>query len=201
MKKNFPPKNKYLLLFGTLFWIIFLGSFFVVKGEDLSVTCNLTNVDKNCAALGPDKCQDLLKKCLNYYEEQSKLYENKLKENQSKRKSLQSTIYYLENKIKKLRNEIYQNNLMIKDLNYQIADTEIAIENTNSKIQDFRKRLAEILRTVYEKDQKFLIEILLVEDTISSFFDDLFALENLNLKTQELLEAVSYTHLTLPTKA
>ena len=101
MKKK-PSKINYLLLVGTLFWIIFLGSFFVVKGEDLSVTCDLTNVDKNCAALGPDKCQDLLKKCLNYYEEQSKLYENKLKENQSKRKSLQSTIYYLENKIKKL---------------------------------------------------------------------------------------------------
>jgi len=188
--KQKPFKIHYLLLVGTLFWIIFLGSFFVVKGEDLSVTCDLTNVDKNCAALGPDKCQDLLKKCLNYYEEQSKLYENKLRENRSKRKSLQSTIYYLENKIKKLRNEIYQNNLMIKDLNYQIGDTESSIEENEKKIEETKEKMAEILRLLYEYDQKSLVEILLEEDSLSDFFDELAALEALNYQNQQLLENI-----------
>jgi len=175
---------------GILLWSI-LGSFFIfAQEENLAVICDLNNVDKSCETLSPDKCQALLNKCLNYYQKQSELYENKLKESQQIRKSLQSTIYYLENKVKKLRNEIYQSNLMIKDLNYQITDTESSIENTQAKIENTQKKMAEILRLIYEYDQKSLVEILLEEESLSDFFDELAALEALNYQNQQLLKNI-----------
>lgn len=197
MKRLIPKKTNLLMFLGILFYL-FTGSFLiVVKGEDLSSVCDLTNIDKNCAAMGPNECQALLNKCLKYYEEQSKLYENKLKENQSKRKSLQSTIYYLENKIKKLRNEIYQNNLMIRDLGYQINDTEDSIKQNEAKIEETKEKMAEILRLLYEYDQKSVVEILLEEDNLSDFFDELAALEALNYQNQKLLENIKNLKTTL----
>ena len=86
--------------------------------------------------------------------------------------------------------QIYQSNLIIKDLGVQVKDTEASIGKTTLKIEDSRELLSNILRTIYEEDQKSLLEILLSEETLSGFFENLMALETLNLKNQELLEDI-----------
>jgi len=90
----------------------------------------------------------------------------------------------------KLDNQIYQSNLMIKDLALQIADTQTSIDKTSLKIEESKEKLVAILRTIYEEQQKSLVEILLQEDELSDFFDNLVALEMLNTKNKELLENI-----------
>jgi len=109
---------------------------------------------------------------------------------EKEKKTLQNQIYLLKKKIEKLSLQIQQSNMMIKDLTLQISDTEASINQTSLKIENSHQQLANILRTIYEEDQKSLIEILLSERTLSGFFDNLVALENLNLKNRELLESI-----------
>jgi len=123
---------------------------------------------------------------LKQLEEQIANYDKAIAATAQEKKTLENTITSLKNKIKKLDLQISQSNIVIKDLGYQIEDTETSIEKTSLKIDESKTRLAAILQETYEEDQRPLIEILISEG-ISDFFDNLVALEALNVKNKELL--------------
>jgi len=127
---------------------------------------------------------------LKQLEEQISQYEQDISKTEQEKKTLQNQIYLLRQQIEKLNLQISQSNIIIKDLGYQITDTEASIEQTSLKIKESRKHLATILQQVYQEDQKSLLEIFISEATLSGFFDNLVALEALNLKNQELLEDI-----------
>jgi len=144
----------------------------------------------NLEGLTPVEERKILEEELKKLEEQIAKYETDMTKTQQEKKTLQNQIYILKKKIEKLALQIQQSNVIIKDLGLQIKDTESSIEKTSFKIEDSQIQLANILRTIYEHDQRSLIEILLSEVELSDFFDDLMALETLNSKNQELLETI-----------
>ncbi len=89
---------------------------------------------------------------------------------------------------------------MVKDLGIQIDDTENSIEKTSLKIEDNKNKLSNILRTIYEEDQKSISEILLSGRTLSDFFDNLVALEVLNSEKQDLLKEIKNLKTELETQ-
>ncbi len=133
---------------------------------------------------------------LKQLEEQIAQYEKDITKTEQEKKTLENKVYILQNQIKKLDLQIYQSNVVIQDLGYQIKDTEESIDITTLNIEDGKKRLGVILQTVYEEDQRPLIEVLLSEG-MSDFFDNLAALEALNIKNKELLDNIKSlkTHL------
>jgi len=137
-----------------------------------------------------EEYQALLKKCQNFYEEQIAEIEKDISKTSAKKKTLENKIYTLNKKIKNLSYQIYQSNLVIKDLKVKIKDTESSIQKTSLTIEKSKEKLADILRTINEKDQKSIIEILFSEEDFSNFFDDIVALEQLSDKNKELLEDI-----------
>jgi peptidoglycan hydrolase CwlO-like protein len=117
-------------------------------------------------------------------------YEKDIQKTEQEKKTLQNQISLLKSKISQLELQIQQGNIMIRDLSYQIGDTKASIEKTSLKIEDLKQKLANILRTIDEENQKSLIEILLSEETLSGFFDNLMALEILNSKIKEFLKNI-----------
>jgi membrane-bound lytic murein transglycosylase B len=79
---------------------------------------------------------------------------------------------------------------MIKDLGAQIQDTQLSINETNLKIEEVKRNLSNILQLQYEEDQRSSIVILLTEETLTDLFDELMALEAINLKSQDLLKNI-----------
>ena len=116
--------------------------------------------------------------------------EEDITKTEKEKKTRQKQIHILKQKIAKLNLQIQQSNVMIRDIGFQIDDTEKSINQTSLKIEDSRQKLADILQAIYQEDQKSLIEILISERTLSGFFDNLIALETLNLKSRELLENI-----------
>lgn len=133
-----------------------------------------------------EECEALLKK----YEEEIANYEKDIAKTQKEKDTLSNKVATLKNQIKKIELQISQSNLMIKDLGLQIQDTEKSIDSTSLKIEDSKEKLSNILRMIYEEDQKPLFEILLSDPKLSDFFDNLMALETLNSKNQELLKEI-----------
>ena len=177
------------LLFTILFSSVLVSPSFIFA-QDLSAVCQLDNIEKECANLEPSECRKLLESCEVYYQEQSNEIEKDLNKTEEEKKTLENKISSLKKKIKNLDYQIYQSNLIIKDLGFQIEDTEDSIENTFLKIEDSKIKLANILRNIYEEDQKPFIEILVSGDSISDFFDNLVSLERLNFKSKELLQNI-----------
>ena len=133
-----------------------------------------------------EECEALLKK----YEEEIKKLEGSITKTEQEKKTLQNQISVYRSRIQQLELQIQQGNIMIRDLSYQIEDTGTSIGKTSFKIEDSKEKLAGILRAIYEEDQKSLMEILLSEETLSGFFDNLMALEVLDQTNQELLEEI-----------
>jgi len=136
------------------------------------------------APLGERK---VLEEELKKLEEQLSKIEEDISKTEKEKRTLKNQIYLLKKKIEKLDLQIQESNVMIRDISLQISDTEASITKTSLKIENSRQMLSAILRKIYEEDQKSLIEILLSEKTLSGFFDNLMALESLNLKSQEIL--------------
>ncbi|MEF8847279.1 MAG: hypothetical protein V5A57_02545, partial [Candidatus Paceibacterota bacterium] len=158
--------------------------------EDLSKTCSSSNLEAKSKQLSREEYRSLLKKCLNHFENENQQIEGKLETTKQQKQTLQNKIYSLNQQIRNLDNEIRQSNLVIQDLKFQIEDTEKSIKQTTVKIQESTEKLSEILRAVYEQNQKTTVEVLLAEDKLSSFFDNLVSLEVLSARNRELLKDV-----------
>jgi peptidoglycan hydrolase CwlO-like protein len=190
MGKEFLQK----VFLSVLLAFIFIGGFLFFntsKAQTLETDCDINTIDSRCQQMGQLKCQDLLKKCLDYYQVQSDDYGKKIATSKEQQKTLNGEITNLNNKISKLKSDIQHNNLLIKDIKFQITDTESSITTTTGRIEDTRIKLAEILRTVSQYDKKSVLEILLSEDNLSTFFDEITALDVLNYKHQQLYEDIT----------
>jgi len=142
------------------------------------------------ADMTPQEERQSLEKELKELEEKIAKYDKDITKTEQEKSTLQNQIYSLRKKIERLDLQIYQSNLTIKELGFQIKDTEASIKETSFEIEDMKKKLASILRAIYEEDQKSFIEVLLSESRISDFFDNLIALESLSSKNKELLENI-----------
>ncbi len=140
-----------------------------------------------------EECEALLKE----YEEQISQIQGTITETQEEKKTLQNQVDILKSKINKLNLQIKQSSVMIKDVGLQINDTEESIGKTSVKVEGCKAQLADILRSIYEENQKSLVEVLFSEDTLSDFFDNLVNLEILNSKNQELLKEIKNLKVSL----
>jgi len=134
--------------------------------------------------------RQVLEQELERLEKEIQQYEDDIEATQQQKKSLQNEIYILRNKIRKLDLQIYQSNRLIDDLRVQIDDTATSIVRTQEEIDEVKIQLAEILQRIYEEDRKTKLEILLVGDQLSDFFDNLVALQAINTNNRELLSNV-----------
>ena len=183
-----------LFLFPLLILVLVLLNFQILAEEEKTSpeqgSVEQNSNSPNLEGLTPAEERKMLEEELKKLEEQIAKYETDITKTEQEKKTLQNQIYILRQKIEKLNLQIQESNVMIKDVGLQIEDTESSIEKTSLKISSSREKLANILQSMYEEDQKSLLEILLSEETISGFFDNLMALETLNLKNQELLEDI-----------
>ena len=98
----------------------------------------------------------------------------------------------LQNEIKNLNTQINQVQLEIKSLslsinktNLEIDSTEVKIGDAESKINTHKNALAQYIQIINENDQRSLTEILLKNQNLSDFFNDLNSIKTTqdNLKT------------------
>ncbi|HHE67609.1 MAG TPA: hypothetical protein ENL33_00910 [Candidatus Parcubacteria bacterium] len=149
------------------------------------------------AQLTPEQERALLEKELKELEEQIAKYEQDISKTEKEKNTLKNKIYILRRKINKLDLQIQQSNTMIKDISLQVKDTEEAINETSLKIEKLKRDLAEILENIYRQDQESFFEILVASPQLSDFFNNLSALEQLNLKRKELLEDIKKLKISL----
>jgi len=142
------------------------------------------------ASPSPSEERETLEKELQQLEEQIAEYEQDIKKTKKEQNTFKNKITILRNQIKKLNLQIYQSNKIIGDLSVQILDTSVAIDKTALEIEDTRQQLGAVLQLVYEQDQRTIVEVALIGDTLSDFFDNLMALEALNQRNREVLENI-----------
>lgn len=161
----------------------------LAEAGDLATQCaTVSESNTGCPNLSSADCRALLEKCAKYYDDQSAKISQDITKTTQQKNTLQNQISSFKKKIQNLEYQIKQSSIMVKDLSLQINDTEISINKTSGKIGDSETQIKNILRAVYEEDQKPAVQILL-EGNLSDFFDNLAYLESLNSQVSGLLES------------
>lgn len=152
------------------------------------------------AQLSPEQERAQLEKELKGLEEKIRQYELDITRTEAEKQTLQYQIDTIRKKINQLDLQIQQGNLTIRSLGIKIQDTEVSIDKTIREINYMRQNLANVLRILYEEDQKSLVEVLLTEQTLSGFFDTLMALESLDQESREILVNIKELKVNLEAK-
>lgn len=142
------------------------------------------------AQLTPEQERAQLEQELKELEEQIAQFDRDISRTEAEKRTLQNQISAIRSRINQLDLQIRRSNIIIQDLGLQIQDTEESVETTTLRIEKEREKLSQVLRTIYEEDQKSLLEILISEKSLSVFFDNLMVLETLNQRNHELLDDI-----------
>lgn len=105
----------------------------------------------------------------------------------SQKKTLSNQISILNRKIKALELEIQRTNLLIESLNKQISNTIESIEVKEKEIGQTKEKLRAIFRRLEKEEQKSFFEVLLMEGSLSGFFENHFRLKLLGQEKDENL--------------
>ena len=100
-------------------------------------------------------------------------YTREIVEVQAESKTLSSSIKSLDLTRKKLLTDIDVTNKEIESTNYTLQKIQTEINSTINKINDGNKAIGNIMRNVDELETKSLIEIILENDELSDFWNDI----------------------------
>ena len=100
-------------------------------------------------------------------------YQQQINNFRGQARSLQGEIGSLNAQINQINLELRSLALSISNTNLQISDTQEKIRIAETKILKDQDSLAQYLRIIYKKDQETLTSILIKNDTLSDFFNEL----------------------------
>ncbi len=106
-------------------------------------------------------------------QQQVDAYQQQIDTIHSQALTLQGQVKSLTAKISQITLELKSLGISISETNLEIADTETKIGDAEAKITKDQETLGQYLRVLYRNDQESLTSILLKNDTLSEFFNDL----------------------------
>jgi peptidoglycan hydrolase CwlO-like protein len=114
-------------------------------------------------------------------EAQQTLLQNKQRE----RVSLERDVAILDAKIEKARLSIRARELVIKNLTGEIKGKEVIIGDLSDKLEREKQSLAQLIRKTNEIDNISLVEIVLGNQNLSDFFEDLDTFDSIKLALKD----------------
>ena len=123
-------------------------------------------------------------------EEQAAAYQQNLKETQQQKNTLQNQLAIIEARIRKLRADINVTSARISAANLQIEELTLEIYEKTQKIEEHKENIAGIIRTIYEYDEKTLLELVLENEKFSDFLSQVQYIELLQKNVQKDLESL-----------
>jgi murein DD-endopeptidase MepM/ murein hydrolase activator NlpD len=120
------------------------------------------------------------KKELNAIKEKQEKYNKLIEEFQSEQSTLENQVSILENRIEKAQLDITKLELEIDELNLEIRKLGLDIQAKDKKIDNEKQHLASLLKMVNKQNQTSTLEILLLNDSLAEFLNQVKYLEDTN---------------------
>ncbi len=112
--------------------------------------------------------------------ERSKEYQELIKATQQEAASLNNQIIILESRINQAEIEIETKELEISMTNLEIQKTQADINTLNRKIENQKNNISKLLQVAYKQNQVSTLEVLLLNDSLADFLNQMKYLDNTN---------------------
>lgn len=179
-------RNKYILLF------ILLLSFLLINFRLGSVLAATSDEIKN-------KIDDL-QATIEDLEKQQAIYEKNISLKRKEGATLKSQISIIESNISKTRLEISKKEASIKKTNLEIEEINNEIDDKEVEIDHLKDDIGGLLRKIYQEDNKGYLEIFLLNQRVSDYFDSIKAQVDIQASLQQKLDAVKDAKVNLENK-
>ncbi|MCF7795444.1 peptidoglycan DD-metalloendopeptidase family protein [Patescibacteria group bacterium] len=120
------------------------------------------------------------KKQLNAIKEEQEKYNKLIDKFQNEQSTLENQVAILENRISKTQLDISELELEIDELNLEIRKLNLDIQAKDTKIDKEKQHLANLLKLVHKQNQASTLEILLLNNSLSEFLNQVKYLEDTN---------------------
>lgn len=110
---------------------------------------------------------------INELNQQSKIYEENIRQKQTEKASLNNEIDLLGNQISLTSLEISRKQTEIEKLQLEIEKTQREIDQKKNEIDQQKDQIAEFIRIIYRQSQTSYLEIALLNDSFSDFFNQI----------------------------
>ena len=124
-------------------------------------------------------------------------YQDQIYDTQKKAKTLSNSIYELDLTRKKLQADISITQNQIEQTNYEIQELQTAINRTARKIDSDYALIASIMRNINESDNQSLVEVILSNNELSDFWNNVESMERFRQVIGENLDNLEILHAEL----
>lgn len=121
-------------------------------------------------------------------QEQQAEYSESIKKMQSDRASLNNQIALLDNRVAKAELDIEMAELEVEKTKLEIQKTDIEIEEKNEEIETEKEHIADVIRLLYKKEKTTPLEIMLVNESLSDFLNQVKYLEDVGEEVEDSLQ-------------
>lgn len=128
---------------------------------------------------------------------QQKIYEENINIKKKESASLKNEISILNNSINKIKVEITKKEAEIKKTNLEIQEIQAQIQDKNLQIADLKNKITDFLKQINRDDNKNDLEIILLNEKLSDYFNLLKANLNVQGALQETLDQIKDVKINL----
>ncbi|MFA4941988.1 MAG: hypothetical protein WC582_05395, partial [Patescibacteria group bacterium] len=161
---------------------LFLSSSVLVCGQDEGA------VNDEVKALN-DQIQTK-KKSLEEIQKQQEAYSQAIKQKQNEKASLSNQLSILDNRLAKAELDIEGAETEISRTNLEVEKVNLEISNKDKEINREKEHLGNVLKLIYKQDRVTTLEIMLLNDSLTDFVNQLKYLEDTNKEIGDGLDTL-----------
>ncbi len=184
-------RNKFLFYF-LILALAFIVSWPIWADDNNSLNINDSNI-ASFSDLSVSELNDLTaqkKKAIEELKKQSDLYEKNIEIMESEAVNLSNQLAILNNNIAKTQVDIKTAELEIDEVNLEIQNVELEINNQEKRINNQKEILSGLVRKIYQSDQENNLKILILNNSLSEFFNQANYLEETSKDLQKNLNRI-----------
>ena len=132
----------------------------------------------------------LQKKQLETLQVKQKEYQIMIAAKRNEKVSLNNQLDIIDNRLAKTELDIEEITLEIEKINLEVKKVEIDSDKLDQKISKQKDQIGGLLRLIYKQEQVTTLEVLLLNDTLSDFLNQIKYLQNTNDKLSESINTL-----------
>jgi len=124
-------------------------------------------------------------------------YEEKIEQYKNQSASLKNQLALMDNQILKLEIDIKTSQLQIDKSKLEIESLELQVSKEEKEINSQKKNIIEYIRLINKNDQKSYLEILILNESFSEFFNQINYIEEIQNNIKKTVDHLQFLKTTL----
>lgn len=167
--------------------IIKTSDFAYLAGEDISYsTPESATINNEIKAINSEieDRQNRMKKL----EEKQKSYTQAIAQKQNDKSTLNNQLAILDNRLAKAEIDIESTEIDIEKVSLEIAKTDLSIKDKEDEIKNEKSKIEKVIQLLYKEGNVDMLQILLLNNSLSDFLTQMKYLENVDQAVKESLD-------------